>query len=147
MNSKSQLKQWLMIGLMLLALGLALGTASLAQAGNSLPERTPPTPTKERNEDHSGPAGAAIELVAPGHPGAWSVVQWQDINGDWQDVDGWQGSLDQSGQRRWWVAAKDFGTGPFRWVVGDTAAPTAASEPFHLPAVGAATLVVTLPAQ
>jgi hypothetical protein len=44
-------------------------------------------------------------------------------------VDGWRGSLDSSGSLRWWVAAKDFGSGPFRWVVGE-----AASEPFNLPA-------------
>jgi hypothetical protein len=81
-------------------------------------------------------------MVAPQHPGAWSVVQWQDINGDWQDVDGWRGTLDGSGQRRWWVAAKDFGSGPFRWAVGE-----AVSAPFNLPAVGAETRVVTLASQ
>jgi hypothetical protein len=141
MKLKLHLKQWLIIGLLLVGLGLV---AAPVLAAGGLPDRNPPPANKSNNDDSGsgGPAGAAIELVAPAHPGAWSVVQWQDINGNWQDVDGWRGSLNEAGSRRWWVAAKDLGTGPFRWVVGE-----AVSEPFNLPVVGAETRVITLPAE
>ncbi|GAB4429697.1 MAG: hypothetical protein Kow0031_10300 [Anaerolineae bacterium] len=42
---------------------------------------------------------------------------------------GWRGALDNSGHIRGWVAAKGFGTGPFRWAVSE-----AVSELFNLPA-------------
>ena len=63
------------------------------------------------------------------------MIQWQDSVGDWQDVDGWQGTLNNN-YRRWWVAAKDFGTGPFRWLVtrGPGGEVLGTSEPFNLPA-------------
>jgi hypothetical protein len=74
----------------------------------------------------------------------WTVVQWQDAWGDWHTVEGWQGELDDvvvnaagvvSGHKTWWVAQKDFGTGPFRWVVtqGKGGTPLAASKSFDLP--------------
>jgi len=51
--------------------------------------------------------------------------------------DGWQGTLDAGHRKQWWVADKDLGTGPFRWVVyqDQAAPPLAASEPFYLPNV------------
>jgi hypothetical protein len=79
------------------------------------------------------------------------VVQWQDKAGGWHDVEGWQGTLEpdgspapqggtgagRDGSKRWWVAAKDFGTGPFRWIVtqGKNGRPLAASAWFNLPSV------------
>ncbi len=139
MKIKPKLTGWLIFSLVVMMwLGVA---APIVLANGGLPDRDRPS---ENHDGRGEPAGAAIELFAPDYPGAWSVVQWQDINGNWQDVDGWRGWLDETGSRRWWVAAKDFGTGPFRWVVGQSAAPTATSEPFHLPAVGAETLRVTL---
>ncbi|MEM7347426.1 MAG: hypothetical protein AAF485_24570, partial [Chloroflexota bacterium] len=65
---------------------------------------------------------------------AWTKVQWQNVNNDWEDVTGWQGTLTQ-GSRRWWVDAKDFGTGPFRWVITDGKGGTviATSDSFNLP--------------
>ena len=83
--------------------------------------------------------GAYIELrVAPVPPGAWSVVQWQDWAGGWHDVEGWQGEVGPDGFERWWVAAKDFNTGPFRWQVtqGRGGAELGLSRPFILPAGG-----------
>ena len=67
--------------------------------------------------------------------GAWTIVQWQDSAGGWHDVEGWRGTLDGPTLKRWWVADKDFGTGPFRWVViqEPSAAPPHISEPFSLP--------------
>ena len=80
--------------------------------------------------------GAYIELyiqslsVEP-----WTIVQWQDAHGEWHDVEGWQGTLDDSEEKRWWVAPKDFSTGPFRWLVYENAQENllATSEPFYLP--------------
>ena len=51
----------------------------------------------------------------------WTVVQWQDDMGEWFDVEQWQGTLDsaENGKawKEWWVDHKDYGKGPFRWLV------------------------------
>lgn len=74
----------------------------------------------------------------------WTVVQWQDIKGEWNDVEGWRGTLDTIavsgdqelvGEKVWWVAGADLGKGPFRWLVyvskgGDL---LVISESFYLP--------------
>lgn len=49
----------------------------------------------------------------------WTVVQWQDGFGRWQTGGGWQGTLDEDGQKTWAVLAADLGKGPFRWVAYD----------------------------
>ena len=110
-----------------------------SQAGSDLPDRNTPTATQESGDDDDDgpgtPVGAYIELHMQGpSAGVWSVVQWQDANGDWQNVEGWQGVVD-NGYRRWWVAAKDFGKGPFRWVVFNSPGGLliATSNPFNLP--------------
>jgi hypothetical protein len=75
----------------------------------------------------------------------WTVVQWQDNQGAWHDVTGWYANLDRVmvdefgtvvGEKNWWVAAGDLGTGPFRWLVYDKQEGDllASSEPFDLPA-------------
>lgn len=109
---------------------LALTAAVPAQ---DLPPR-PPTPTPER----SPLRGAFITLRAwNASPDAWTVVQWQDALGDWHDVEGWRGRLDDKGgaEKTWWVAPRDFETGPFRWLV--YAEPDGellgASDAFYLP--------------
>lgn len=113
-----------------------------AEAGpSSIPPRQTPTPmsppdTDNDNDGPDKPIGAYIELqVQPRQSGLWSIIQWQDSTGAWRDVEGWQGTLDETGGRRWWVAAKDFGKGPFRWTVyrrqGDDLLAT--SQPFNLP--------------
>ena len=94
----------------------------IAKAGPTLPPRkVPPSnvqPGSDNDDDDGGPVGAYIELhTQPVMPGVWSVVQWQDSDGHWHNVDGWQGDLDSTGTRRWWVEAKDFNTGPFRWQI------------------------------
>lgn len=84
----------------------------------------------------SGPTGASIELHTAGVPaGAWAVVQWQDSAGGWHDVAGWQGPVGTNGYQQWWVAAKDFGTGPFQWTVkqGSDGPVWGNSAPFNLP--------------
>lgn len=88
--------------------------------------------------------GAAIKLQA--QVGVWTVVQWQDVNGDWHDVDGWRGEA-TSGSVVWWVARKDFWTGPSRWMAyqSNGGAGFSTSAPFTLPASMHQRLLVTLP--
>jgi hypothetical protein len=74
--------------------------------------------------------------VRPAQAGLWTIVQWQDSAGDWHDIEGWSGTLDEGSKRVWWVAPAAFGTGPFRWTVyqspgGDKLLAT--SDSFYLP--------------
>ncbi len=56
----------------------------------------------------------------------WLKVQWLDNEGNWQDVDGWEGNLDAiqqaedwMGMKELWLADTYLGTGPYRWQVYD----------------------------
>ena len=64
-------------------------------------------------------------------------------DGVWHDVTGWRGHM-RGGQVRWQVAEKDFGTGPFRWVVYDKEGGRllAVSASFTLPDSGSQTVTV-----
>lgn len=115
----------------------------LSAESQSLPYRPPLTPAPEPKRN----LGARIELnVRPTQQGQivpwsglWTAVQWQDLQGDWQYVEGWRGSLDlvqdDQGKKVWWVAKKDFGKRLFRWMVcdGEDGQVLAYSESFHLP--------------
>ena len=112
----------------------------------ALPPR-PPLPSGGGGSDADSLTGAIIELTVSGAPaGAWAVVQWQDSTGGWHDVEGWRGMLDESDTKRWWVAPRDFGTGPFQWVIaqGIEGTQLAVSEPFTLPASANQTLQISL---
>jgi hypothetical protein len=106
----------------------------------------PPTPL-------SRPSGGLIRLrvqfpqswpwtEAPWQ-GLWTVVQWQDVGGEWHDVTGRQGGLDDLsildaavvGKRLWWVADSDLGKGPFRWLIysGEQGEVVGLSQSFALP--------------
>lgn len=98
------------------------------------------------------PNFSTITVQVPGVPeGAWVGVQWRDVNGNWHNVDGWQGPLERStatGQssKHWGVFERDYGRGPFRWIVY---APTggavfATSPSFFLPSGGGANLAMTV---
>ena len=120
----------LLAGLLLLA---ALPTTTSAQ----LPPRATPIPDESKGH-HDEITGACIELQVWGAPrGSWAVVQWQRDDGMWIDVDGWCSQLDYTGSVSWWVGPKDFGDGPFRWLVtdGDGGPQLAVSNPFMLPTV------------
>ena len=71
----------------------------------------------------SDDAGAWIELyvLLGGGQEPWTVVQWTDPSGAWNDVDGWRGGFDAIqngvGYKSWWVGQEHFGEGPFRWIV------------------------------
>jgi hypothetical protein len=148
---------------------LALLLPAFAQAAPlALPPR-PPTPTQlpPATPTQTPPAQvptvmASIELrVRFGSASAWSrgtmtrqdlrtVVQWQDKLGDWHAVDGWRGALDEfvgdEGREVWWVAEKDFSSGPFRWTVtdGKSNQPIAVSSSFNLPARSNARVIVEM---
>jgi len=104
----------------------------------------PPRPTPPTAVPSSAPQGANIVLQT--QAGMWSVVQWQDVNGNWNDVEGWRGTVGD-GFVKWWVAQKDFGTGPFRWAVSPYAGSefTSAGDAFYLPSVANETLIIAVP--
>lgn len=85
------------------------------------------------------PEGAHIVLGLPKDGqlvGKRAVVQWLGKDGRWYDVDGWQSGLtEQDTHIVWWVAPRDFGTGPFRWAVfaAGTNTPVWVSAAFQLP--------------
>jgi len=106
------------------------------------------------------PEGALIELrmafpatwAGLGIPwqALWTVVQWQDDRGRWQDVNGWQGNLDAvvggEGRKTWWLPNSLRGKGPFRWQVYQVEGGRllATSEPFDMPAAAGRKMTVEL---
>ena len=109
------------------------------------PTALPPSAPKE-TPDEDWLTGAYIRLQAATPDGAplWCVVQWQDDAGNWRDVEGWRGYTEDGG-KRWWVAPKDFGRGPFRWAVyGGGGAVLGTSDVFSLPAAAGQETVVIL---
>jgi hypothetical protein len=134
-----------------------------------LPPRQPtstPTPNPTSTTSPKSPSrSAATQIVLSAQfPAAWpwakshwqtvkTVVQWQNAEGKWYDVEGWRGELDSvavdasgvvTGKKVWWVANANLNQGPFRWMVylGDGGKPLAQSEPFDLPGkAGGVTLV------
>ena len=78
----------------------------------------------------------SLEGQTPYSTAWWTVMQWQDETGGWHDVNGWQGTFDENRQVVWWVGPEHFGSGPFRWVVYDSAQreqQLALSKTFNLP--------------
>jgi hypothetical protein len=119
----------LMLTLIFMVLSQGQGTV----AGGELPPR--PTPTVV-------PAipvgGATIRLhTSSSVPEAWTTIEWQNELGDWYEVDGWRGHLDEGNAdtKTWWVDPDNFGQGPFRWLVytGQDGTQLAVSDPFDLP--------------
>lgn len=139
------------LALSLVSMMFGLAWPPTVEAGATLPPREPsatPAP-KHKHKHKDAPAGAYIELqLQPAQTGLWTVVQWQDSAGGWHNVDGWQGPPEGSG-RQWWVEAKDFGKGPFRWAVtrGPGGALVGVSAPFNLPAGAGQRVMVTVTVQ
>jgi hypothetical protein len=100
------------------------------------PRPTVPTPTPASKS--KSVTGAGIELwVTSSTSPLYAVVQWQDGLGEWHDVEGWRGRV-EDGHVLWFVSKDHFGQGPFRWLLyQDAAAPAASalatSESFDLP--------------
>lgn len=121
-----------------------LWSPSLTKAGATLPARDETHPDDDHNSDNDL-VGAYILLQTESVPAsAWSVVQWLGADGNWHDVDGWQGPVPANNQ--WWVAAKDFNTGPFRWAIKSDPGGEVigASESFMLPQFPNETLIVSV---
>ena len=120
---------------------------------NALPPRpTPavtPTPTPTRLPRPPRPEPEPLShirlAVTPARPDLWTVVEWQGGDGVWHEVTGWQGTA-AAGRQRWAVAPRNFGQGPFRWLVyaAPGGAPLAASAPFTLPATPNQELLISL---
>jgi hypothetical protein len=130
------------LAISLIALLIWLGWGPLSSQAAPPPREPTPTPSTAHVPPHSDqdhqpatPLYAQLELeVQNASPGLWTVVQWQDEAGYWHDVEGWQGTLDEGYTKKWVVAAKDLGTGPFRWTVYQASGREAvSSEPFMLP--------------
>lgn len=70
--------------------------------------------------------------------GLMTVVQYQDAAGQWQDVLGWRQPLVNTNTVLWNVLQRDWGKGPFRWVVRNRAKgyDMASSTGFNLPITG-----------
>ncbi len=110
--------------------------------GPTLPPRDPPVTEPDGGDDNDTDRDdrlllAYIELQVSSPPaGMWSVAQWQDSSGNWQDVEGWRSVLDWGGFQRWTVEARNFGTGLFRWQVrqdGPNGPVLGTSKSFGLP--------------
>jgi len=125
------------LGLMILAIFLP-GTANA-----TLPPRPVLMPTPETRTSKSENWSRIVLEAGIAHEDAWTVVQWQGGDGVWHDVEGWRGQL-VNGQVRWRVAEKDFGTGPFRWVIYDESGGEAQSVggSFSLPTSEGRTMTV-----
>ncbi len=151
-NKQYQPILWFMMSLIFVAVLLLSGLLAPSVSQANLPNRDTPTPAPSNDDDDDdddggGPILAYIELfVNPTPVGVKSVVQWQDVNGDWNDVEGWQREL-QNGYERWTVEAKDFNTGPFRWVVRNSGGMVGSSEAFTLPTEANQTVRVTVALQ
>ncbi|MBX2997475.1 MAG: hypothetical protein KF893_03110, partial [Caldilineaceae bacterium] len=146
---------WTIILVCLTIGALRLSTLPLSADNASLPPRptpsplvTPATETPIPPTPLPSPTLTPMLLPAPqplpiGHillnvegagMGLWTEVQWQGIDGQWHPVEGWRGWL-EGDRKRWAVFERNFGEGPFRWVIytGQGGAALAASQSFNLP--------------
>lgn len=132
------------LGLLLFLLPILTGAPPLL-AHNEPPDRPRPGLPERLEVDcrklsldcdnQTDERGAHILLLVKGtEEDAWTVVQWQDGAGGWNDVEGWRGTLTH-GQVRWFVKEADLGKGPFRWQVEFTqpVTHTLVSDLFMLP--------------
>jgi hypothetical protein len=109
----------------LCSLDLAGGMPQPAPLLAAAPTRIDPTPlpppplpaVRTPRPPQARPPVATLLLTVPVTDTAlFSVVQWQDAQGGWHDIEGWRGTV-VGGKTIWWVAEKDWGKGPYRWVI------------------------------
>ena len=148
-----------------MALGLLLvATRGTSADGYDLPPRENPATTPPGVAVQPNGQGARVHLHAHfsqnwpwdtlhWQEDLWLKVQWLDNNGSWQDVDGWQGTLDGIQQLDDWMGTKEIwladgylGTGPYRWqvLVAEDGRLLATSEQFYLPSKGGDLLALEL---
>ncbi|CAG0930328.1 hypothetical protein TFLX_01660 [Thermoflexales bacterium] len=128
-----------LLGLACAALLIGLGMSTPTATAAPPPPRPTLTPTPILIVPGQS-VGSYIELRVPtDNLKLWTVVQWQDPQGRWHDVETWRGVLDEinqhKGDKLWWVYPRDYGKGPFRWVIYDqpNGQMLAASRSFNLP--------------
>jgi len=134
-------KSLLSIALSLLyALSMVVSLSAAAQVHPSdLPPRPLPLPPVARNDGALNSEGYIQLHVLSARADLWTAIQWQDHDGIWRPVEGWQGTLDEiengKGKKTWWVGKADMGTGPFRWLIYSRyqGKLLATSSPFYLP--------------
>lgn len=101
----------LLLMLMLLTNGIAAVEAS--PSIDDLPSRPPlKIPTKIK-----GHIQLEMTDYQANHFDLWTVVQWQDLEGEWHDTEGWQGKFDADGRVLWTVGLEHAGDVAFRWLV------------------------------
>ena len=151
MTTHKTLTGSLMAACVLGLLALTLLPVLVQAAPEGLPPRpATPTPTVPASSPaKSGPDGASILLEITfgddwperglAWQDLWTVVEWQDEDGSWHVVEGWQGGVNKvsghTGWAVWWLANDLLGRGPFRWVVYEhqDGPVIAVSDPFRLP--------------
>ena len=153
---KTRSTQAMRTGLVIAIFACALlAAAAIPPAAPPAHADLPPRPTKPgptKPEEKAPGATLKLQVVFdadwpwPDAPWQelWTVAQWQDPEGDWHDVQGWQGTLDGVGSKGeqvigykgWWVGVEHLGGGPFRWQIyqGQGGWLLATSDPFDLPA-------------
>jgi hypothetical protein len=95
---------------------------------------------------------ASIMVFAPGAAqGAPVWVEYQDVMGNWQKVNGWLGTLDDvtatgTPFKGWAVEPANYGQGPFRWVVLslDGSSVWGISDSFNMPPGGGLQITETI---
>ena len=141
---------FLLVGTVLI-LGLASGSAT---ADYELPPRDTPATGVTTTDSFGMSVGVRIHLQGQfvqswpwdtfhWQEDLWHVVEWNDHDGNWIPVDGWQGRFDtifpeetvMVAQRELWATNEHLGTGPFRWLVyeGENGRLMKTSEAFYLP--------------
>lgn len=104
-----------------------------------LPPRPPYHKESNRKSDHvaqTEPLGHIELHVSEENRQALTGVFWRGADRLWYPVEGWRGRPNAEGIVRWAVAAKDFGRGPYVWIVfkdDNGSRPRWWSNPFYLP--------------
>ena len=150
MNTRNPVNVWLTaLGFTCVVLAIASLSPRAQAAPPALPPRPTPLPTLSLRQERMLLYDSRIQLiVSPARAKLWTVIQWQDAFGNWHDVEGWRGTLDDvvgsQGEQVWWVAQADRGAGPFRWLVYDRLGGKllARSELFNLPTASGQTVRV-----
>lgn len=127
-------------------------TATATPADPTPTTPTDPTPTVQATVQPTAaatatriPVATLLLKVTKAQAGLGSVVQWQNAQGQWLDIEGWRGAVNH-GKTIWWVEPKDWGKAHYRWVVYEAASGKimATSQPFSLPKQRGEVLTVTL---
>ena len=136
----------------LLSIGLVglLMAALMAMPDPETAQALPPRPTQPAINAPTHIMGGFITLTTVGATNeTWTAIQWQDANGDWHLVDGWQGTPNSDNEVHWYVGPENLGSGPFRWQVYDVpnGEILATSDSFDLPTQAGETeaIIVTVP--